>query len=119
MKRLLIRWLVSSLGLWIASALLGDERLSLGGQLSTIIFAGLVLAIINMFLKPILVILSLPAIMFSLGLVMVVVNGLLVLIASWLYSPLHVKNLGVAVVAGMVIGLVNYLVTTILEEKKD
>lgn len=116
--RFIIRWLVSSLGLWIASALLGSERLSVGNRLSTVIVAGLVLAIINMFLKPILIILSLPALIFSLGLFMIVVNGLLVLIASKLYSPLHVKSFGVAIVAGMVIGLVNYLVTTILEDKE-
>lgn len=117
--RFIIRWLVSSLGLWIASALLGSERLSVGNRLSTVIVAGLVLAVINMFLKPVLIILSLPAIIFSLGLFMIVVNGLLVLIASKLYSPLHVKNFGVAIVAGMVIGLVNYLVTTILEDEKE
>jgi uncharacterized membrane protein YvlD (DUF360 family) len=46
---------------------------------------------------------------------MIIINGLMVFIASKLYTPLHVTNFGAAILAGMVIGLINYLVTTILE----
>ena len=48
---------------------------------------------------------------------MIVVNGLMVLLASKLYGPLHVTNFGAAMLAGMIIGLVNYLVLTILEDR--
>lgn len=85
-------------------------------KLRVIIIAGLVLAIINVIVKPILVIFSLPAILFTLGLFMIIVNGLTVFIASKLYTPLHITNFWAAVFAGMVIGLVNYLVTAILED---
>jgi putative membrane protein len=78
--------------------------------------AGLILAIVNTVIKPFVVLLSLPAILFSLGLFMIVINGLMVLLASWLYEPLQVRSFGTAMIAGLVIGLVNYLVTTILEE---
>jgi putative membrane protein len=61
--------------------------------------------------------LSLPAILFSLGLFMIIINGLMVLLVSWLYPPLDVNNFGGAILAGVIIGLVNYLVTAILEEK--
>ena len=108
------RWLVCSLGLWIAASLLSND-ISLSNRALDIIIAGLVLAIINLILKPILVILSLPAIVLSLGLFMIIVNGFTVYIVSKLYHPLHITNFWAAVFAGMVIGLVNYLVTTILE----
>jgi len=111
-----VRWLVSSLGLYIASALLGNGRLSVEGNWWTLIWAGLFLALVNMAIKPVLIVLSFPAIILSLGLFMLVLNGLLILLASWLYHPLYVKNLGVAIVAGIIIGLVNYLVTRILED---
>lgn len=111
-----VRWLVSALGLWVAASLLGSDRLSIGIGLGTVAGAGLFLALVNMALKPILVILSFPAIIFSLGLFMLVLNGFLILIASWLYSPLYVKNLGVAIIAGIIVGLVNFLVTKVLED---
>jgi putative membrane protein len=117
LTRFLIRWLVSSLGLWIAAGLLSDA-ITLNGSIGVVIIAGLILAVINVFIKPIVVILSLPAILFTLGLFMIVVNGLMVFLASKLYGPLHVTNFWAAILAGMVIGLVNYLVTAILEEHK-
>jgi len=82
-----------------------------------VVIAGLVLAVMNAIIKPIVIILSLPAILLSLGLFMIVINGLMVLLVSKLYAPLQVTNFGAAMLAGMIIGLVNYLVTTILEEK--
>lgn len=115
--RFCVRWLVCSLGLWIAAGLLGSG-ISYNQKASVIIVAGLVLAIVNLFIRPIIVLLSLPAILLSLGLFMLVVNGLMVLLVSKLYTPLHITNFWAAIFAGVVIGLVNYLVTTIFEEKK-
>lgn len=111
-----IRWLVSSLGLWIAAAILGPDRLSVGDNWMTVAGAGFFLAVVNMALKPLLVILSIPAIILTLGLFMLVLNGFLIMLASWLYEPLFVKSFGVAIVAGLIVGLVNYLVTRIMED---
>jgi putative membrane protein len=114
--RFLVRWFVSALGLWIAAVLL-SETVNYDERIIVIVISGLILAVINAVIKPIIIILSLPAILFSLGLFMIVINGLMVTLVSWLYSPLQVTNFGAAMLTGMVIGLVNYLVTTILEDR--
>jgi putative membrane protein len=116
--RFLVRWFVCSLGLWIAAGLLGSG-ITYDNKLRVIIIAGLILAVVNTIIRPIIVILSLPAILLSLGLFMIVINGLTVWLASKLYSPLHVTNFGAAILAGIIIGLVNYLVSAILEERKS
>ena len=113
--RFVLRWFVCGLGLWIAANFLSSS-ISYDSHLRVIIIAGLVLAIVNIFIKPLLIVLSLPALLLSLGLFMVIINGLTVFIASKLYHPLHITNFWAAVFAGMVIGLVNYLVTAILED---
>ena len=113
-SRFLIRWFVCSLGLWIAANLLGQITYN---RAIVIIIAGLILALVNAIIKPIVVILSLPAILFSLGLFIIIINGLMVLLVSWLYPSLHVTSFWGAILAGMIIGLVNYLVTAILEER--
>jgi len=113
---LLLRWAASSLGLWIAAAILGRGRLDVGDTLATIIIVGLVLALVNMAIKPILMIISFPAIIISLGLFMLVINGLTLLIASWLYNALYIKNFGVAVVAGVILAVVNLLVSKIVKD---
>ena len=112
--RFLIRWIVCGLGIWIAASTLGN-RVSYNNNIYVILIAGLLLAIINIVIKPIVVILALPAVLLTLGLFMIIINGLMVFIASKLYTSLHVTNFGAAILAGMVIGLINYLVTTILE----
>lgn len=116
LNRFIIRWFICSLGLWTAAGLFGG-RINYDSRLGVIIVSGLILALINIVIKPIVVILSLPAILFSLGLFMIVVNGLMVMLVSKLYQPLQIRNFTSAMLAGMVIGLVNYLVTTILEDK--
>lgn len=118
LTRFVIRWVVSILGLYIASAILGSQHLSIGGNWHTVIAAGFFLALVNMVLKPLLIFLSFPAIIISLGLFMLVVNGLVILITSHLYSPLQVHGLFSAILAGIIIGLVNYLVSRILEDAK-
>ncbi|HET8991987.1 MAG TPA: phage holin family protein [Candidatus Saccharimonadales bacterium] len=112
--KLLLRWVVSGLGLWIAASLL-KHGISYGNSFGVLAAAGLLLAVINTFLKPFLIVLSLPALIFSLGLFMIIINGLTVYIVSRIYSHLTITNFWAATFAGIVIGLVNYLVTTILE----
>jgi putative membrane protein len=113
--RFLVRWFVCGLGLWIAAGFL-DGRIAYDSRLGVIVVSGFVLAVVNSVIRPVVVLLSLPAILFSLGLFMIVINGLMVMLASKLYQPLEVTSFGAAMLAGVVIGLVNYLVTTILED---
>ena len=118
LTRFLLRWFVCSLGLWIAAGLLASH-ITYHNEISVIIIAGLVLAIVNFIIRPIVVILSLPAILLSLGLFMVIINGFMVYLVSKLYTPLHITNFWAAILAGIIIGLVNYLVSAILENRKE
>lgn len=117
-KRFIVRWGVSALGLWLASKLLGNESISYGGQILAVIVSGFVLGLINTLIKPIVVFFTLPAVLFTLGIFMVVINALMVLLAARLYGPLEVSGFGIAIIAGMIIGVVNWLVSIILEEEK-
>jgi len=114
--RFIARWVVSGLGLWIASGILGSSRLSVGNTVGTVIGAGFFLALVNMAIKPVLVILSFPAIILSLCLFMLVLNGFMILLVHWIYHPLFVSGLGAAIIAGVIVGLVNFLVSKILED---
>ena len=115
--RFLVRWLVCSLGLWIAAGVLG-HRIQYGDSLWVIVIAGLILAVVNAIVRPIVIIFSLPAILFTLGIFMLFINGLMVLIVSWLYPSLQITSFWTALLAGVIIGLVNYLVTAILEMRE-
>jgi len=112
--RFIISWFVCGLGIWIASALF-EGKITYGNDVGVIIVAGLVLALVNTIIKPLIILLSLPAILFTLGLFIIVINGLMLTLVSALYPALQFSGFGAALLAGMVIGLVNYLVSTILD----
>lgn len=114
LNEFLFRWFVSSLGLAIAAGLLGD-RVDFGRSFTVIVIAGLMLALLNTIIKPFVIFITLPVLILSFGLFTIVINGLMVLLASRLYDDLHVTNFTAAMLAGMVIGLVNYIVVTIVE----
>jgi len=113
--RVIIRWAINSFGLWLSARLISD--ITFEESLWVIVWSGLVLSIINAAIKPLVVILSLPAIVFSLGLFMVFVNGLMVYLVGTLVDSYAVGSFGAAILAGLIIGLVNYAMTTFIEDR--
>ncbi len=111
-----IRWALNSLGLWIAVRIFGtgysDADLSAG--VWVFVFAGLVFSIMNSVLRPIVIILSLPAILLTLGLFTFIVNGLMVYLSLKLAPGLNMTFWN-SVLTGMVLSLVNYIVSSALE----
>lgn len=105
-----IRWLTTSLGLWVASVLLGDN-IDFQGSLKVLLLAGLLLTVLNSIVKPVLVFLTFPFILLTLGLFMIVLNGVVVVLVSKLYTSLHIESFTSAMLAGMIIGLVNYIIS--------
>ena len=115
--KFLIRWLANSLGL-LAAAYFFD-LVNYQNRVSVIIIGGLVLSLLNVFIKPILVIFSLPAIVLTLGVFIVIINGAIVYLATYLYASLQISSFWAAVLVGMVIGLVNYIVTIVGDSIED
>lgn len=115
--RFVVRWLVSTLGLFLAAELLGPESISYDGGALALIVSGLLLAIVNTLVRPVVVFLTLPAVLLSLGIFMLVINALMVLLAAWLYAPLQIDGFGIALIVGIIIGIVNWLVSALLEDK--
>jgi putative membrane protein len=105
----LIRWGLTTLGLFAASLLLSGVTYQ--KEWHILVIAALILSIINVLIKPLVVILSLPALLVTLGIFSIVINGFMVYLAHLLYKPFQVSSFGTAILAGMVVGLVNYTVT--------
>ena len=109
----LIRWGLNTLGLFAASRLLSGVTYK--DQWHVLLIAALILSIINALIKPFVVILALPALVLTLGIFTIVINGLMVYLAHLIYSPFQVSTFGTAILAGLVVGLVNYIVTRLFD----
>jgi putative membrane protein len=84
MKRLL-GVLVTALALWVAVALV--DGLDFDGNWLAFALVALILAVINMVVKPIVKLLSLPIVLLTLGLFLLVVNALMLSLTIWLAAP--------------------------------
>jgi putative membrane protein len=112
----IVRWILNSFGLWVAVRLFGtgysDQQID--ASIHVFLIAGLIFSLINAVLKPAAIILSLPAILVTLGLFTIVVNGLMVYISLKLAPGLQMTFLN-SVLTGLVLSLVNYIVSSALE----
>jgi putative membrane protein len=112
----LLRWLLNSFGLWIAVRLLGSGYSSdqVDASISIFLLAGLIFSLLNSIIRPIVIILSLPAILLTLGLFIIVVNGLMVYLSLKMVPDLSMSFLN-SIFAGMILSLINYIVSSALE----
>lgn len=109
-----VRWALNSLGLWLAVELFGTGYTQAPEGIAVFLIAGLIFSLVNAVLKPILIIFSLPALLFTLGLFMFIVNGLMVYI-SILIAPHISMTFWHSILAGVVIAFVNYVVSNLMD----
>lgn len=116
----LLRWILNSVGIWVAVRLLGNENTEMTSAW-TFMTAGLIFSLVNSILKPIITILALPAILVTLGLFTLVVNGLMVYISLALAPGISMTFVH-SIIAGIILSLVNYIIGSALvlqQEEKE
>ena len=106
MRGLLIRGLVTALGLWVASALLSGVH-STG--LLPIIGAGLLLGLVNAIVRPIIIILTLPITIVTLGLFLLVINAAMVGLVSKVMNGFAVDGFWWALATALIVSVVSWI----------
>ena len=106
MRGFLIRAAVVALGLWLASQIVPGVEIRSTGSL---IAAALLLGVVNAFVRPILVILTLPITLLTLGLFLLVINGLMIELVSHFLSGFVVVGLWPAMLTAIVVAIVSWL----------
>ena len=114
----LVRWLLNTIGIWVSVRLFGSnvQMETMTALAGTFLLAGFIFSLVNSILKPIVIILSLPAILLTLGLFTLVVNGLMVYISLGLAPGLEM-TFSNSVLAGIVMSLVNYKVSSAVRKR--
>ena len=116
-----LAWVLSSLSLAVAAALLGDH-MSIGrpdqtlqDKIVPVAIVGLVFCLVNMFVAPVVKVLSLPFIVVTLGFFLLVINALLLLLTEWISAklpvsgavPFDIDGFWWAVLGAVVVSIVN------------
>ncbi len=106
--RALLQVTVNALGLLVAARLV--PGIEFEGGLLYLFLAGLAIGLINLLVKPLAILFSLPFIVLSLGLFFLVINGAMLWLAALFLDGLTVQGCGPAILGGLVMALVNWLV---------
>ncbi len=114
MTRLVVQVLLNGVGLLLAANLV--PGIHYAGGLLQLFLAGLVIGLINLIVRPIVTLLSLPLIVVTLGLFFLLINGLMLTLAASLVPGLSVDGCLPAILGGVVLGLFNWLVRGIVDE---
>jgi len=112
MRGFVIRAAIVGLGLWAASELVPGIEIHSGGAL---IAAAVLLAIVNAIVRPLVILLTLPITLLTLGLFLLVINGLMIELVSALLKPgFFVDGLGPAILASVIVSVTGWLVNAFI-----
>jgi putative membrane protein len=115
MIRALLQIALNGVAVLVAAYLV--PGISYTGSLPALLLVGLVVGLINLIVKPIVTFFSLPLIVLTLGLFYLLINGMMLYLAAWLLPHhLHVSGCGAAILGGLVVALVNWLVRAFTSE---
>ena len=106
MKRAILRCFILTGAVWAAAVIVPGIRYD---SWQSLFVAGAVLGILNAVLKPLLQILSLPFILLTFGVFLLVINAILLRLTAWIVSGFHVSGFWAAMGGSLVISVVTLL----------
>jgi putative membrane protein len=111
LKQFFQRWVVSTVAVLVATYVVPGIRYE---RWPDLLIATLVLGLLNSFLRPLLMLVSLPLLILTLGLFTLVINALLLLVVNWLLSPKFiVEGFKAAFLGALVISVVSLLLNLV------
>jgi putative membrane protein len=104
--RFLVRFACNAVALYVAAALV--DGITYGDAGWTLVVAAAVFTVVNMWLRPVVRLLSLPFIILTLGLFLLVVNVFMLYVTDWIVGPFEIHSFGAGLLAAIIVSLVNW-----------
>ena len=109
MKGFLFRLLITALGLWVAATIVPGMAIHGTGAL---IVSALLLGLVNAVIRPVILVLTLPLTILTLGLFILVVNGISLALVAWLVPAFTVSGIIPATLGAIIVGLTSWFAST-------
>ncbi|THD77546.1 MAG: phage holin family protein [Phenylobacterium sp.] len=106
MARFAIRALFAALGLWLSARFVPGVHVR---GVETLIIAAVLLGLVNAFVRPVVIILTLPLTIVTLGLFLLVVNALMIMLVSFFLHGFEVHGLVAGILAAIVTGVTSWI----------
>jgi putative membrane protein len=106
MAGFLLRGLIAALGLWAATAMLSGITIN---SPTTLVLAGLLLGLVNAIVRPFALLLSLPALVLTLGLFLLVVNAAMLGLVALMLPGFKIAGFWTAIGAALIVSIVSWI----------
>jgi putative membrane protein len=110
--RFIISLILNALALWVVTLVYHGVSYD-PGNYGALIVASLVLGLVNALVRPILLLLSLPIVILTLGLFIFVINGLTLWLVGHLVPGFHVDGLWGGIIGAILLGIVSWIISAI------
>ncbi len=124
--RLILRLLANAAALAAATALLGGITLTHPttlGKVVTLLVVALVFGLLNAVVKPVFTLVTVPLVLLSLGLFLVVINALMLLLTSWVSIQVDlgwsVEDFGSAVLGALIVSVVSFFLNAFVPDRRS
>lgn len=107
LRRLAVTWLFNIVALWVAAEILSG--IGYDDNEWVLVLAALVFSLANIFIRPLVILLTLPLVILTLGIALFFVNLLMLYLTSWVVDEFTVDSFGAAILATMIIWIVNMI----------
>jgi putative membrane protein len=114
--RFLLRLLLNGVAVFLAAQLIPGIGLAGPGAA---VAAGIVLGLVNAVIRPVLILLTLPATVLTLGLFIFVVNAICMALAAWFVPGFTISGFWAALFGAIVISVISWLLSVILIDKDE
>ncbi|MBP1734453.1 MAG: rane protein of unknown function [Deltaproteobacteria bacterium] len=108
---LIVHWLVMTVSVMIAAYVIPGVTVS---NFFSALWVALFLGIVNLLLRPLLILITLPINILTLGLFTFVINGLIILLASSVVKGFQVSGFWVAVLFSIVLSIINFFMNLLI-----
>ena len=114
MKGLIIRWLISAASLLVVSHVVPGFHVQ---SFMYALLAALFLGILNAVVRPILIILTLPLTIFTLGFFLLIINGFMLWLLSGLIKGIYIESFGSAFLGALILSCIGWLASSMINEQ--
>ena len=114
LRNIIIRLLINAAALWFVDVLFDGIRFD---NIQALVITSIVFGILNTFIKPILVVLTLPINILTLGFFTLIINAFILRLTDYWVDSFHTSGFGVALIAAVFISIISVLLQNIFREE--
>jgi putative membrane protein len=113
LPRLIFAWLANVVALFVAAWIISS--VDYGDDFWVLFIAALVFTVVNIFVRPLVILLALPVVVLTLGLALILINVLMLYLTDWIVPSFETGSFWATLGAAVIVSIVNLILNLVLK----